>query len=241
LRYEVLGTLRVADGGREILINARKVQVLLAALLSRPGEVITTEQLITEMWGQQAPRRADASLYVHVSQLRKALERPEGAPNPVVTRPLGYLLDPAGHEQDAAEFRVLLDGGREALRERRLTDAVAACEAALALWRGPAHAYANSLTEARLECTELLLEAYFQLGRHREIVGRLYSLIAEHPLRESLYRYLMVALYLSERKADALEVYRRARATLREEAGVEPGRRLQAVHQAILAGSPAGV
>ncbi|MDT0347327.1 AfsR/SARP family transcriptional regulator [Streptomyces litchfieldiae] len=247
MRYEVLGTLRVLDGDREFLINARKVQILLAALLSRPGEVVTTDQLITEIWGQKAPRRAEASLYVHVSQLRKSLDRPGGPANPIVTRPLGYLLDSPAEEQDATEFHRLLDDGRQALRELRLQEAVISCEAALALWRGPAldelpvgpiaGAYASSLTESRLECTELLMEAYCELGRHREIVGRLYSLVAENPLRESLYRYLMRALYLSERKADALEVYRKARATLRDEVGVEPGRRLQAMHQAILADS----
>mgnify|MGYP001348598522 CR=1 FL=1 len=241
----MLGNLRVLDGGREVLINAPKVQALLAAFLSRPDEVLTTEQLITEVWRHRAPRRAEASLYVHVSQLRKALDRP-GRPNPIVTRPFGYLFDSASGERDAVEFRRLLEAGRQARRERRAAEAVSACEAALALWRGPAlddlpvgplaAAYARSLTESRVECTELLMEAYFQLGRHRETVGQLYSLIAEHPLRESLYRYLMLALYLSERKADALEVYRRARITLRDEAGVEPGHRLRAAHQAILTG-----
>jgi DNA-binding SARP family transcriptional activator len=241
-----LGTLRVFDGSHELVINATKVQVLLAAFLSRPGEVVTTDQLITEIWAEKAPRRADASLYVHVSQLRKSLDRPGGRSNPIVTRPLGYLLDQSDCHLDAVRFHGLLDEGRHAFREARPEAAIDACESALALWRGPvldelpvgplAHAYARNLTEDRLECTELLMEAYGALGRHREVVGRLYSLVAENPLRESLYRHLMRALYMSQRKADALEIYQRARVTLRNAAGVEPGRPLQALHQAILAG-----
>jgi DNA-binding SARP family transcriptional activator len=72
------------------------------------------------------------------------------------------------------------------------------------------------------------------LGRHREIISSLYSLVAEHPLREAFRRQLMVALYRSERQADALEVYRQTRKVLNDELGLEPGQALRTVQEAIL-------
>jgi DNA-binding SARP family transcriptional activator len=91
------------------------------------------------------------------------------------------------------------------------------------------------MMESRMECLEMLADAHLRVGRHRELVGRLYSLTAENPLREAFYRQLMLALYRSERQADALKVYQSARATLNDELGLEPCKALRDLHQAILA------
>jgi len=75
-------------------------------------------------------------------------------------------------------------------------------------------------------------------GRHRELVGELERLAAEHPLRERLHEQLMLALYRSGRQADALAAYRRAREVLVEEIGVEPGPDLRELHAAMLRQDP---
>ena len=49
----------------------------------------------------------------------------------------------------------------------------------------------------------------------------------------------MLALYRCGRQADALEAYRRSRAALVEQIGVEPGPELRALHEAILRQDPA--
>src|SRR5262249_40959488 len=94
--------------------------------------------------------------------------------------------------------------------------------------------FATRLNEARLECTEMLVDAQLQLGCHRDLVGMLYTLTTEHPLREAFYRQLMLALYRSERRADALKVYQAARNTLIDELGLEPCTPLRELHTAIL-------
>lgn len=86
-----------------------------------------------------------------------------------------------------------------------------------------------------LECWELLADTELELGRHRELIGPLYSLIAENLWRETFYRQLMLALYRSERQADALRVYQMARKTLNDELGLEPCRALRDLQHAILA------
>src|ERR671933_2918769 len=48
----------------------------------------------------------------------------------------------------------------------------------------------------------------------------------------------MLSLYRCGRQAEALEIYRRARRTLAEELGIDPGRALQELEAAILAHDP---
>src|SRR4029078_7926676 len=77
-------------------------------------------------------------------------------------------------------------------------------------------------------------EADLALGRHAELVGELETLVAEHPLQERLRGQLMLALYRSARRAEALEASRSARRTLVEELGIEPSRGLRELQQAVL-------
>ena len=121
-------------------------------------------------------------------------------------------------------------------------------ERALSLWRGPAladlayepfaqHEIAR-LDELRLAAMEQRIEAKLALGGHAEVVGELEALIREHPYRERLHAQLMIALYRSERQAEALQAYQDARGKLVEELGIEPGERLRDLERAILAQDP---
>src|SRR6266536_458882 len=119
---------------------------------------------------------------------------------------------------------------------------------ALALWRGPALADLESerfaiaaaarLEERRLSALEQRLEADLALARHRELVGELETLVAEHPYRERPRAQLMLALYRSGRQAEALRTYQQARRTLADELGLEPGSELKELEQAILRQDP---
>lgn len=242
MRYEILGSLRVTDGARTIPVSGPKTRVVLATLLIRSGQVVPLEELIGEVWGEHPPRRATAALYVYVSQLRKLLGT--GGEGPIHTETPGYVLRTEPDELDLGEFQTLAARGREGMRDGRLEQASTAFERALALWRGPAlrelqngpvvSGFTLWLEELRLECTELLVEANLRLGRHRELVGFLQGLVREHPLYEAFHWQLMLALYHSERRADALMAYRSARAVLNRELGLEPGRRMRELQQTIL-------
>ena len=90
------------------------------------------------------------------------------------------------------------------------------------------------LEELRLSALEERIEAELGLGRHADLIGELEALIAEHPTRERLRGQLMIALYRSDRQTEALEHYGSTRRFLVEELGIEPGRPLRELHQAIL-------
>ncbi|MFG2531759.1 BTAD domain-containing putative transcriptional regulator [Streptomyces sp. NPDC048516] len=245
MRYEILGPLRVADGATYTSISARKIETVLAVLLIRSDQTVTPHQLMDEIWGVNLPLRATAGLHVYISQLRKFLHRPGRSENPILTRPPGYVLLKGTDEVDFHEFLQLIAQGRAQMKQRRHEEASSCFEQALGLWRGPAlgdlssgpigDGFVTRMMESRLECLEMLADAHLELGRHRELVGRLYALIAENPLCEAFYRQLMLALYRSERQADALKVYQTARRTLDEELGLEPCQALRDLQRAILA------
>jgi DNA-binding SARP family transcriptional activator len=244
MRYDVLGPLRVIDGTSTKTIKAQKVEILLAALLIRADQVVGADQLIREIWGEEPPRSATAGLYVYISQIRKLFRRTGTETSPVLTRPPGYMLALGSDGLDLHDFTRLLKSGRAHLRNGCYEPAVRSFEDALALCRGPFLAdvargpilqgFRTWLSEAQLECVESLMDARMALGRHRELVSDLYLLSTEHPMREAFHRQLMLALHRSGASGDALLVYQRARRTLRNELGVEPGAALKDVQRAIL-------
>ncbi len=79
------GTRRVEVGGAEIDLTATEFD-LLAALLRRPGQVFTREQLLSTVWGT-ADYSGSRTVDVHVAQLRAKL----GPDAPIRThRGVGY-------------------------------------------------------------------------------------------------------------------------------------------------------
>jgi DNA-binding SARP family transcriptional activator len=234
--FRILGPLEVVDGGRVLPLGGSRQRTLLALLLTRANEVVSTDRLIDELWGEQPPRTALNALHYHVSQLRKVL----GGTDAIVTQDPGYLIRVGPNELDLLRFERLVDEARRAppdLAARLLRDA-------LGLWRGPAladlagerfaQAEALRLEELRLGALEQRFEADLALGRHAELVGELEALVREHPLRERLRAQLMRALYSSGRQAEALTVYRDTRNLLVDELGIEPSPALQELEKAIL-------
>ncbi len=240
MRYELLGPLRVSDGRGYHFLSAPKMETTLAILLVRAERVTTKDQLVTELWGESPPPRASAALHVYISQLRKFL----GSGEAIVTRPSGYVLRLRDAEYDVDDFQRAVAHGRLLLQTGRYEEALAQFEEALRLVRGPVldqapegpvlAAFAAWAEEERLDCLELSIEARTALGRHREVIGPLNGLVTQYPLRESFYRHLMLALYRSERRADALGVYRTAQRVLQAELGVRPCQALRRLHHAIL-------
>ena len=148
----------------------------------------------------------------------------------------GYRLRLAPGELDLERFELLVARGRAELAAGEADAAASSFREALGLWRGPAYedvryeAFAQAevarLEELRLAALEDRIEADLALGRHRELVPELEALVAEHGSRERLCGQLMLALYRSDRQADALEVFRRARRRdARRSSGSSPGPR----------------
>ena len=235
MEFRILGPLEVRDDGRVIPLGGAKQKGVLAILLTRPGEVVSRDRLIDELWGGEPPSSAVSVLQTYVSHLRKAL-----GGGVLQTKASGYSIDVEGHDLDLTRFERILDEARNVSGER----AAGLLRDALALWRGPALAdfayepFAQAeiarLEELRLVALERRIEADLELGREAELIGELETLAAKHPLRERIRRLLMLALYRAGRQAEALDAYQAARHALVDELGIEPGRELQELERAIL-------
>jgi DNA-binding SARP family transcriptional activator/tetratricopeptide (TPR) repeat protein len=243
----ILGPLLVHDGEAQVDVPQGRLRVLLAALLLHAGNPVAADALAEMVWDGSPPSGAAVTLRSHVVRLRRVLG--PRAETRLVTRYPGYLLQVTEEEVDALRFRGLCRDGGAALREGAWARADALLGEALGLWRGAPLADVASeslrrdegqdLEELRLQAEEWRTGAALHLGRHDELVPRLQSLAARHPLREGFHGQLMLTLYRCGRQAEALAAYRRAREVLVTELGAEPGPGLQDLHQRILSADPA--
>ncbi len=237
--FNVLGPLQVRVDGRELPIGGFTRRATLGFLLLNAGRVVSIGELTEALWPDGHPPTARGILLNVVSALRKAgLD--------LVTRKPGYLLRAEPDRVDLHRFRAAVArAGTAAVPQQ----SAVLLRDALALWRGPvlADLVADGVTwPALVEITHLRdaavenrFDAELACGRHREVIAELEALVRDHPLRERLQGQLMVALYRSGRQADALGVFRAARERFDAELGIDPGRDLVALEQAILNQDPA--
>jgi YVTN family beta-propeller protein len=239
----ILGPLEVRDDGVELSLGGGKQRALLALLLIHPNESLSTDRLIDELWDEQPPPTAAKILQNYVSQLRRVVgdER-------LQTQARGYALRVGLGELDVDRFRQVFEEGRRAQAAGDPERASLLLGEALALWRGSPladftyEAFAREeigrLEELHLSALIERMDADLALGRHRDLISVLETLVAQHPAQERLRGQLMLALYRSGRQAEALQVYQDARRTLAEELGLEPSQGLQRLEQSILTHDP---
>lgn len=246
LEFRILGPLEVV-GTSPVFIRARKQRILLASLLLRANQVVPTERLIEELWAGDGPADARRTLQVHVARLRRALE--DGYAGHVIrTLPDGYLIEVSPECLDLIRFQDLITRSRSVRQQNDLEGEATLLAEALLLWRGPAlddiqsdtlrDNHVPRLTEQWLTALERRFELELMLGRHNGIIGELRVAVGNHPLRETLWCQLMVALYRSGRQAEALQTFRTVSGILATELGLDPGVGLTSLHQAILSGAP---
>lgn len=248
--FRVLGPLEVWSAGQPLAMGSHKQKALLALLLINAGQVVSTDRIIDDLWGDDSPGDRQNALWVHVSNLRRQLE-PDRAPRAegtiLRTKAPGYVLaidpgqvDAYRFEQMVAEGRSLVgvdpEAGSDLLRQ------------ALELWRG--HAYEeftydgfaqpeiSRMEELREVAVEARIEAQLASGMARDVISELESLVRQHPLRESLVALLMQALYGAGRQADALRAFRHLEGRLGEEMGITASAPLRRLEEMILLADP---
>jgi predicted ATPase/DNA-binding SARP family transcriptional activator len=239
VRFGILGPTRAWNGDDEVVIGGSALRALLALLLARPGEVVSVDSLVEDLYGDRLPGDAGHALQSQISRLRRALDGVT-----IESLSSGYRVSVGTGDVDAGEFERLAQEGRRALSDDHLGQAEASLAAALALWRGDpladapdapsARALVQRLAERRLGATEDLVEVRLRLGDHQAVIAELRELVARHPLRERPQGLLLQALASAGEPAQALAVYAEFRQRLADELGAEPSTELQAIHLSLL-------
>ncbi len=243
MRFRLLGPLEVHTGPDWTPVRAAKWKAVLARLLLSAGQIVPTDTLIDELWGDSPPATATNLVSLYMLRLRRFIGDGEG--ELIRTRSPGYQLVIGPDDLDTQRFTVLFSQGRQVLTDAADPELAARLLAeALDLWRGAAladvppspfvEAEAGRLNELRLAATELYLEAEIACGRQRDVIPELQRLLADHPIREELWLLLIRALDGAGRRAQALTAYEQARTTLADQLGVDPGRELQELFRRLL-------
>ena len=242
----LLGPLELVSGEHSVDLGGARQRIVLAVLALNAGRVVPIEQLIDAVWGGNPPTTARSQIQICISTLRRLLGD-AGRPHAIVTRSPGYALHLAAADVDSLLFNQLIAQARKQAAAGVPAGAAATLREALALWHGNAlsdvpsevvRRAATVLEDQRIGALEERINLDLGLGAHQDVISELQALVTEHPLRERLYVFLMLALYRSGRQSDALKTARRAREVLIDEMGLDPGEELQRLERAILQRDP---
>ncbi len=245
--FRILGPLEASVRGKPIRVGRNRQLTVLAALLLNANRVVPVNSLIDAVWRSTPPATADKQIQTCVWRLRNAFAA-AGAPVDLIeTEQGGYRIRLDEEDLDAHAFEKAVRRARALAAAGDLESASAEYQRALAFYRGQpladisgplTYAVAAHWEERRFSVLEEWLDIGLTLGRHAELISELKPLVAEYPMRERLCAQLMTALYQSQRRAEALAVYRNSRLAQIKNLGLEPSTGLQELHQKILAGEP---
>ncbi|MBV8178896.1 MAG: FHA domain-containing protein [Mycobacterium sp.] len=247
--FGVLGPLQLSADGTPVPLGAPKQRAVLAMLVLNRNRAVSVDSLINAVWDESPVPAARTSIHSYVSNLRRLLGSAGYDPSKVLASvPPGYALSVADDDCDLGRFITAKNAGVHAAAAGQFEDASSFLAAALAEWRGPVlddlrefafvDTFATALTEVKVATQIGLAEAEIACGRTDLVIPRLELLSAEHPFREPLWAQLITAYYVAERQSDALNAYRRLKANLAENLGIDPGPKLRTLHERILRQEP---
>jgi DNA-binding SARP family transcriptional activator len=112
LDFRLLGPLEVVgEGGLEISVGSGRQRVLLALLALRANELVASDRLVVDLWGESPPPTSHKMLHNQVSALRQAL----GRNGRLETQGSSYRLNLGPGERDIDRFEELVARGRAEL------------------------------------------------------------------------------------------------------------------------------
>ncbi|NUT33532.1 MAG: SARP family transcriptional regulator [Hamadaea sp.] len=233
----LLGPVEITRGRAVYALPGRRRKAVLVALALSVGETVSTDLLLEVVWDGRPPATAANTLQSHVSFLRGRL----GDRAAIVATTPGYRLRLGERAVDVGRLEGLLAAAGRAGDAR---DRAALLRRALGLWRDRPLSdlaglawfdqHASRLERLRTRARKAFADALLELGEYPSAVSHLEEFVAEQPFDEETHGQLMVALCRSGRAAEALLTYHRLRGLLADELGVEPGRALRGIFDAIL-------
>ncbi|MEU7873340.1 BTAD domain-containing putative transcriptional regulator [Dactylosporangium sp. NPDC049140] len=226
-----------------MVIDRAQRRAVLAYLLLNAGVPVLGDQLVDALWGDSPPATAVAQVQMAVSAIRRALRA--GGANPIASGGGGYVAQVGEQDLDLLHFEWHV---RQARHAESAAAALPELRRAVGLWQGVplsginagfVDAHRARLQERHITAWQQLADVELTLGNPQGLIGDLVRLVADNPLNERLAGYLMLALYRTQRTAEALHEFRELRRRLRAKLGLEPNPEIQLLHRRILANDAA--
>ena len=228
-------------------LSGSKQRAIAGRLAVAAGRVVTVDQLIDDVWGEEPPATVRASLQVHISQIRRALAD-IGRVDAIETGNGGYLLGVRPEEVDLLAFETWAAEAAAAHAAGDDRQAMALSMSAFGLWRGPLLAgagdapYVEALRtrceNERLRLVPVATAGSIGAGRIPELLAVIEPLIAARPYDEPLWACLARLLYAIGRQVDALDRLATLRRVLRDELGLVPSLAVEELEHQILCHDP---
>lgn len=241
----VFGSTRAHVAGDRVNLGSRGQRAVLARLVAAGPRVVSTDELIEDLWAGAPPPSALGALQVNISNLRKVLEpdrRPRSPASVLLSAPPGYALELPPDAVDVWTFERLL---ADAVRAADIAQRSTLLSDALDMWKEwPfaevletrwATAESDRLLELRRSAYEDRARTLLDLGRAQQVVVDMEVLVRHVPHREEGVRLLALALYRCGRQSEALAAIRACRQYLSQEVGIDPGLDLRNLEADILA------
>ncbi|MEU0547181.1 BTAD domain-containing putative transcriptional regulator [Micromonospora sp. NPDC005979] len=248
MEIRLLGGLSARLPSGALHMGTPKQQAIFAMLAVQPGQLVSVDELVDELWPDRPPRSAVPNVRTYAANLRRGFEALQPGRGTIVRQRNGYRLDVPPHLIDVFCFESERSSGRQALAVGDLAQAGQLLSRALARWEGPMlaglplgpvlAARTVAVEEERLLAVELLAEVHLRSGRGDLAIPSLREVVTRHPLRESTHLLLMRTLCSRGDNAAALVVYDEVRRRLVTELGVGPAATLEALRRRILAEMP---
>ncbi|WP_033345775.1 AfsR/SARP family transcriptional regulator [Catenuloplanes japonicus] len=238
IEFSLLGPVQAWHDGRELEIGSPQQRTTLAILLLHEGAPVSLRRFAAALWDDEPPQAAAATVRTYVSRLRHVLQ---DTPASIESTAYGYALSTPPLSTDLDRFRRHTLRATEATQAGRHTTADLELCSALALHRGAvmAGAFGPYAETQRIRLERLIrdaelarLHAQIRLGDADYTAPEAQMMLAADPDNEALHELLMLALYASGRRAEALAHFHGLRHTT-------PSPALVTLHRRILADDPA--
>lgn len=231
LRALFIGPATIELDGERFTVTDLQARLLGELAIAAPDS-LGVDLLLARLWPDTRPSSARASLYNQFSRLRKRIsedliDSDQGAYRLTASTDIDLVRDALQRLEGLIAYHHY--GQAELLAQR-----------ALNRFRGTPFAELGNdphvenlrreIAEAKRSITTLRVEAAVGAGRVGWAVPEAERLVAETPTDEHRWALLIEALRQSGRRGDALAAYDRARRTLVDRLGLEPGPELVAAN-----------
>jgi WD40 repeat protein/DNA-binding SARP family transcriptional activator len=215
MRLFVLGPL-VVEGHAAI---GRRDRVVLSALATRQGEIVTAQQLANALWGHTPPTSRNKVVQGCIVRLRKVLGQ-----SAIETQLRGYRLAIAPDDIDSCQFESAIARAERLLATGEPERALRAADEALSLWRGApfvevshwetGRSAALRLDNLRMHAEEVRLDAALRSGHLEDALASAVAYVEAAPTRERRWVLLATAHHHAGRHGDAERTLHEASAAL---------------------------